>query len=298
MLIVCVGHSAFDRVFMLERVVAPPAKVAATGYFELGGGMAGNGAVAVAHLGCPVEFWGPAGEDAIADLMAADFAHHGVDATWMRRLAGRNSSHSAILVDGTGERLIVSMRGDVLQDEGEWMPLHRLKEAGAVLADVRWARGSARALAAARAAGVPSVLDGDTGEREAMRMLTALTDYAMFSEPGFACFTDAAPLEGLREALAMGARVAAVTRGERGCEWLTADAPGDLRHTPAFPVRAIDTTGAGDTFHGAFTLMIAEGTAVDQAIRFASAAASLKVVRQGSRSMPSRAEVERLLQND
>jgi sulfofructose kinase len=295
MRIICVGHTAFDRVFRVERIVAPPAKIAASAYLELGGGMAANAAVAIAHLGAEAHFWGPAGDDDVADAMAEDFARHGVDARAMWRIRGRRSSHSVILVDNSGERLIVGMRGDVLQDAGDWMPLHTIKAAAAMLVDVRWPGGSVRALAAARAAGVPSVLDGDTGERTALRRLVAEVDYAVFSEPGFACFTDAAPLAGLREALAAGARAAVVTRGERGCQWVTADAPEELRHTPAIPSTAIDTTGAGDAFHGAFTLCIAEGKSLESAIEFATAAASIKVGRLGSRSMPSRAEVESLL---
>lgn len=292
MRIVCVGHTAFDRVFMVDAVVAPPAQVAARDYFELGGGMAANGAVAIAHLGGEAEFWGPAGDDAIADAMAADFRHHAVDATHMRRIPGRRSSHSVILVDGRGERLIVGMRGDVLADPGDWLPLERLAGAGALLADVRWPPGCERAMIAARRAGVPTVLDGDTGTRDVLCRLVAHADYAVFSEPGFAGFTDLPTREGLCEALALGARAAVVTRGERGCEWITRESPGSLCHLPAFPAKAVDTTGAGDAFHGAFTVGIAERAPVDDAIRFASAAGALKVARRGARSMPSRTEVE------
>ncbi len=295
MRIICVGHTAFDRVFMVDRIVAPPAKIAARDYFELGGGMAANAAVAIAHLGVKAEFWGPAGDDDIADAMAADFAGHGVDATYMHRVPDGKSSHSAILVDTAGERLIVGMRGAVLADDGGWMPLHRLQDAAALLADVRWPRGSLAALAAARAAGVPTVLDGDTGERDHLRSLIPQVDYAVFSAPGFAAFSSAASLPGLQEALALGARAAVVTRGEHGCEWITAAAPDQLRHTSAFRVEAVDTTGAGDAFHGAFTVRIAEGASVEEAIRFASAAAAFKVGRQGARSMPSRSEVTALL---
>lgn len=292
MRIVCVGHTAFDRVFMLERVVDPPAKVAAHTYMEMGGGMAANGAVAIARLGGEAEFWGPAGDDAVADAMAADFARHGVDCRSMHRIAGAASSHSVILVDARGERLIVSMRGNVLKDAGDWMPLGRLSGAGALLADVRWPAGARRAMVAAREAGVPTVLDGDTGEREVLRMLVAHADYAVFSEPGFAGFTDAPTREGLREALTLGARVAVVTRGERGCEWIDQTDPETLCHQPAFAAQAVDTTGAGDAFHGAFALRIAEGAALAESIRFAAAAGALKVARAGARSMPSRQEVE------
>ena len=122
MRIVCVGHTAFDRVFQVERIAEPPAKIAAKAYFELGGGMAANAAVALAHLGVDARFWGPAGNDAVADAMAEDFARHGVNAANMRRIGGRSSSHSVILVDGRGERLIVGMRGDAPGARGR----HRL----------------------------------------------------------------------------------------------------------------------------------------------------------------------------
>ena len=295
MRIICVGHTAFDRVFMVERIVPPPAKIAARDYFELGGGMAANAAVAIARLGAQAEFWGPAGDDDIADAMAADFARHGVDASHMHRVPGGTSSHSAILVDATGERLIVGMRGAVLKNDGAFMPLERIKGAAALLADVRWPVGSLQALAVARAAGVPTILDGDTGERDHLRALVGQVDYAVFSAPGFAAFTTASSRPGLQEALALGARAALVTRGEEGCEWITADAPDQLRHTPAYKVEAVDTTGAGDAFHGAFTVRIAQHASVEEAIRFAAAAAAIKVARQGARSMPSWAEVTAML---
>ncbi len=297
MRIICVGHTAFDRVFMVEQVASPPAKLAARGYFELGGGMAANAAVAIAHLGAAAEFWGPAGDDAIADAMAADFTRHAVDARYMHRVVGRTSSHSVILVDSAGERLIVGMRGDVLRDRGDWLPFDRLQGAGALLADVRWPQGSRLALAAARKAGIPTILDGDTADRDTLHTLVAEVDYAVFSEPGFAAFAEGDSLPGLQAALHLGARAAVVTRGERGCEWLSAAAPEQLRHTPAFRADAVDTTGAGDTFHGAFAVCVAEGASLAEAIRYASAAASIKVGRQGARSMPTRPEVLELLRS-
>ena len=68
-----------------------------------------------------------------------------------------------------------------------------------------------------------------------------------------------------------------------------------LRYLPAFTAQAVDTTGAGDSFHGAFTLMIAGGVDLPAALRYAAAAAAVKVGRLGARSMPSRGEVEAFL---
>ena len=79
--------------------------------------------------------------------------------------------------------------------------------------------------------------------------------------------------------------------------WL--DARGELQETPAFPVHTVDTLGAGDIFHGAFTLAITEGEDVPAALRFASAAAALKCTRFGGAfACPQRPEVEAFLGND
>lgn len=323
--IICVGHTAWDRIYTVETVAAPPAKIRAASFLEIGGGMAANAAVAIAHLGGAAQFWGPAGDDGIAARMHQDFARHGVNDTHMQRGSGHTSSHSAILVDARGERLIVGIHGSVLEQSADWLPLDKIAAADALLADVRWPQGARLALAAARRAGVPTVLDGDTATREVLHGLAGLADYCVFSEPGFAAFiadaaapgaghaaasvaVPAAPPDyalcpigaertrsGLAQALALGARFAAVTRGERGCEWLDAAQPASLCFTPAFKVTAVDTTGAGDTFHGAFALLLAEGWPVQDIVRFASAAAAIKVTRAGARSMPTRDEVERLL---
>jgi sulfofructose kinase len=298
--VVCVGHTSLDRVFTVEAVVPPPAKVRASSFTELGGGMAGNAAVAIAHLGGTARFWGPAGDDDIADRMHADFVRHGVDATHMRRFNGKNSSHSAILVDARGERLIVNARGDALGVDAGWLPLDTLPACKALLADVRWPVGSKVALEAARRAGIPTVLDGDTAEKEVLDQLAGLADYCVFSEPGFRSFNrgrmgDDDIADGLGAAIALGARVAAVTLGERGCAWLDAGQPGFLHFTPAYAVKAVDTTGAGDAFHGAVTLLATEAAPLEAMFRFASAAAAIKVGRAGARSMPTRGEVEQFL---
>ena len=300
--LICVGHTAFDRIYTVDAVVAPPAKVPASAYLEIGGGMAGNAAVAIAHLGGDAHFWGPAGDDEIAERMYKDFTHHGVNAMQMRRFAGCTSSHSAILVDAHGERLIVNLRGNALEQNADWLPLKEIASAGALLADVRWPKGSRVALGAARKAGVVTVLDADTATHEVLHGLAGLADYCVFSEPGFAAFTTTSDTRaGLAEALALGAHVAAVTRGERGCEWLSADAPDALHFLPAFKAVPVDTTGAGDTFHGAIALLLAEAQALaggrpfEEILRFASAAAAIKVQRAGARSMPSRTEVETFL---
>jgi sugar/nucleoside kinase (ribokinase family) len=88
----------------------------------------------------------------------------------------------------------------------------------------------------------------------------------------------------------------AATRGPRGTIWL--NETGALEETRAFPVQAVDTLGAGDVFHGAFTLRLAEGGGLREALQFAAAAAALKCTRHGGgQAAPQRIEVEGFLQS-
>lgn len=128
--VICVGHAALDRVFFVNAWPATSAKVAALRFEEGGGGMAANAAVAIARLGGEAVFWGPTGDDDIATVIHAQLAADGVDARHLRRCTGCTSSHSVVLVDDRGERLVVGLRGSALQVPAEWLPLEMLQGAG------------------------------------------------------------------------------------------------------------------------------------------------------------------------
>jgi sulfofructose kinase len=295
--VICVGHSALDRVFTVDAWPQGSAKVRAHSLAEVGGGMAANAAAAVGRLGGEAKFWGPVGADSVADIMSAQLQSAGVDVRGLRRFDGLSSSTSAILIDARGERLIVSYRGTALEAPADWLPLDQVPSAGALLADVRWPQGAVAALRAARRAGIPSVIDADTAEPATLQSLAGEAEYAVFSEHGLACFAGAGDIEGgLRRALVLGARFAAVTQGERGVSWLESGEKAGLHHLPAFAVHVVDTLAAGDVFHGAFALELARGSAPEDALRFAAAAAAIKCTRPGGRSgSPSRDEVEAFL---
>jgi sulfofructose kinase len=292
--LICVGHAALDRVFTVDSWPTGSAKIVASTMEEHGGGMAANAAVAAARLGGDVSFWGPTGDDASADAIEAQLAAEQVDVHWLKRIAGLRSSSSAVLVDARGERLVVGFRSEALRSGAHWLPLDSIRSARAVLADVRWPDGAAAALQAAREYGIPSVLDGEVAQPDVLDRLVCVADHVLFSERGLSVLTRDCE-GGLRAVLEHGARVAAVTQGERGVQWL--ECGSNALHTlPAFAVHTVDTLAAGDVFHGAYALAIAEGRPIAEAMRFASAAAAIKCSRRGGRSgAPTRAEVEAFL---
>src|SRR5512144_2031979 len=292
--LICLGHAALDRIYSVPHMPVGSTKVRATGYSEVGGGMASNAACAIAHLLDPsrhrVEFWGRTGGDSAGQIIHADLERYAVDTTHLRTFAGCMSSQSAVMVDPFGERMIVNYRGDVPTDDVSWLPFAQVADAAAILTDVRWLEGARALLLAARAAKVPAVLDADLGDVPIVRELVPLAEHAVFSEPGLANWSGHDEVErALRDAVASGARIAGVTQGERGSRWLI---EGTLHHVPAIPVAVVDTLGAGDVFHGAYALAIAEGRSAIDAARFASVAAAIKCSRRGGRAgTPTRSEV-------
>ena len=291
--VICLGIAVQDCVFSVPEIPGSPRKVTASDFRISGGGMAATAAVASARLGGQVAFWGRLGDDAAgADLVAALRAH-GVDADAVQRRAGSRSPVSAVLVGPTGERMLAVYRGQ-LEAAADWLPLERLAATQAVLVDFRWLEGAERLLTAARARGVPSVLDADVGDAAALARLVPLADHVVFSQLGLAEFTgEVDPAQGLRKAAAAAPGLMAVTLGEQGSLFLM---NGALQALPAFGVRAVDTNGAGDVFHGAYTLALAEGRAPLAAARFAAAAAALKCAAGGGwDSVPGRTSVDELL---
>lgn len=291
-LVVCLGNLVADHTFWVQEIAEPPFKGIARAYRLGPGGMAAAAAVAVVRLGGRARFWGRVGDDMNGWPLAEALAQDGVDMSQLRRVPGGRTPVSAVLVDPRGERSIFNYRGEGLGLDPDWLPVDSLGHAHALLCDPRWPEGAARALAAARERGIPTILDGEKSETRILRQLVPMVDHAIFSTPGLLNFAPGvSQAEGLRRALAEGVRVAAVTRGEHGTLWAMRDDP-EPRETPAFQVEATNTTGAGDVFHGAYALAIAEGQGVAQAMRFASAAGAL---RAQDGETPRRQAVEALL---
>lgn len=294
--VICVGLPVLDLVHRVDAIPTQPVKMRARAFATSVGGMASGAACAIARLGGRAQFWGPVGDDAFGTTIRDEFRQAGVEVD-VAPLTDTTSSHSVVFVDPAGERLLVNHRGSACEASADILPQGPVA-AAAMLTDVRWAQGCSAALDRARAAGVPTVLDAEMGDPQALRDLVPRAGHVIFSEHGFREWagTDAgtdrarAALTGLVES---GAQLAAVTLGARGVDYAHG---GIVDRMPAFDVRAVETLGAGDVFHGAYALAIAEGRDVAAALRFASAAAALRCTRAGGRAaLPDRAAVDALL---
>ncbi|VEB91856.1 sugar kinase [Citrobacter koseri] len=180
-----------------------------------------------------------------------------------------------------GERIIVNYPSPDLLHDADWLNEIDFSQWDVVLADVRWHDGAKRAFTLARRAGVMTVLDGDVTPQD-ISELVALSDHAAFSEPGLTRLTGIQDtVSALKKSQMLTNGHVYVTRGGEGCDWLDDNV---FRHQPGFPVEVVDTTGAGDVFHGALAFSLAGGTPVEEAVRFASGVPALKCTRPGGRA--------------
>jgi sulfofructose kinase len=291
--VLCVGHAVQDFVFAVPKLPDRGEKYVASGFSSVGGGPAATAAVSVAKLGGRACLAARIGDDAVAGVIEEELRGYGVDCTYLRRFAGCVSSVSAVMLDAAGERMIVNHLDPRIPASADWLPAPAAMKAQAVLADTRWPEGALAALLAARAAGVPGVLDADRpipAGGDALRAAShvafsaeALTEFVGIPDPRRALEHVAASLGGW----------CCVTAGADGVYAIEA---GNLNRYPAFRVNVVDTLGAGDVWHGAFALALAEGSGEADAVRFASAAAALKVRKSGGRSgAPLRAELDAFL---
>lgn len=289
----CLGLAVQDTIYQMTALPDGPGKLRATARHEVGGGPAANAAVTVARLGAPAWFAGRLGDDATGAAIARDLAAEGVDTGAVMRCAGHGSAASVVLVDARGERQIVT-HAPPLPTGTAGLRLD-LAHAGAVLCDCAWPEGAALLIAAATARGLPSVLDADVTRHDLSLVagLIGAASHVVFSRPGlrqFAGTDDIAAGLAAAAALRPGAAHAllAVTDGADGLHAWAGGGPLARSRPPR--VRAVDTTGAGDAFHGALALGLANGWDCARAIRLAHAVAALKCTRPGGRAgLPDRA---------
>jgi sugar/nucleoside kinase (ribokinase family) len=295
--VVCAGIIALDQVFRVERLPRLGEKIATRGFFIVNGGCAANAAVAIARLGGRAALagplGGPAGADSYGDQILAALGPEGIDCRACVRVPGAATALSAILLDSRGERTIVTHRDPALDQALPVRPEELVRRADAVLVDNHFPDFVLPICKAARARGIPLVLDADRATHIG-DILFRLATYVVFSSE---CLRATAGIDRLDMALehiakATGAFLA-VTNGPDDVLWRE---KAELRRTPVLEIETVDTLGAGDVFHGAFALALAEGQDLAAAVRFGSAAASLKCMRLGgSMAAPFRSEIDAAL---
>ena len=293
--ILCIGMPVRDLIYRIQILPERGEKVRAEHFVELAGGTALNASVGIARLGGRVLFSGPTGDAAetTSAYIFEQVAKEGIS-TNVVHVPGTVTPISNVMIDPSGERTVVTFRDPKLWNVTLPDTDTLLDGCDAVLTENRCASFVTELCVEASRRGIPVVLDADVvmSPREG---LLAASSHIIFSTEALTATAGTSDLEAaLRRIAEQTSSFVAVTRGAQDMTWL--DASGQAQTMPTFPVHTVDTLGAGDVFHGAFALAIAEGMAIPDAMRFASAAAALKCTRFGGAfAAPTRPEVEALL---
>jgi sugar/nucleoside kinase (ribokinase family) len=294
--ILCIGMPVRDLMFRVDGVPERGSKNPASHFDEICGGNGLNAAIAIARLGGHAALTGPIGDsrETSSKFIFERLAHEGIDATDLVHMPGLFTSISAIMIDPSGERTNVTFRDPQLWKVRLPDTDKLLGECDAILTESRCSEFANDLCAEAGRRGIPVVVDVDSAMSLRDGLLTASSHLIFSAEALRATAGVSDDADALMRIASLTPSFLAATRGPLGTIWL--DEGQCLNETPAFPVHTVDTLGAGDVFHGAFTLAITENQDLPRALRFASAAAALKCSRHGGPfACPRRDEVEALL---
>jgi len=275
--LLCIGHAAYDLTMSVESHPQADEKLQASAMQGCGGGPAANAAIQVVRLGGGSSFCGYLGNDLFGDAHTAEFKSEGVDLTFLVR-GPYPSSISQVLAKPDGTRSLVNYKGDTPWLSADAVDLSRATPK-VVLFDGHEPLLSEVALDWALAEEIPTLLDAGS-LHQGTELLAMQVDYLVASEKFARQFCAADDMDVALKQLATRRDNVVITLGDRGVIWARGGETGSL---PAFKVNAIDSTGAGDAFHGAFALGVARGMSWLELLRFASAAGALTCTKLGAR---------------
>ncbi|WP_282976120.1 ribokinase [Saccharopolyspora erythraea] len=254
------------------------------------GGKGANQALAAAKAGAAVNMIGAVGRDEFGEQIRANLAGSGVDTSALRTVDGRSGTAHITVDDDGGNSIIVVPSANATVDGLASGDEELIAASGSLLLQLEIPfEGVAAAAAAGRRNGVRVVLTPAPAAELPDGVLSNVDLLVPNEHEAEALVGEQDPKRALAALLELVPEVV-ITLGGRGSVY--GSRGGEVVEMPSFPVRAVDTTAAGDTFAGVLSVALGEGAGIREALRRASAAAALSVQRNGaSSSMPTRREI-------
>ena len=288
--VLCVGHASYDLVFTVDHQPDADEKTFAEKLISCGGGPAANSAVTVARLGLKSAFAGYLGNDIFGERHLVELKQATVNTDLLVR-GDFPTPLSVILVKPDGRRTVVNYKGATAPlpadsvDLSGWHPR-------VILFDGHEPDVSQVLIQTFKGRGISTVLDAGSLHRGTLQLLEAV-DYIVASQKFAREYSGSEDPQEAAHKLGQFHSAVVITLGEAGLFWKTLDSSGSL---PAFSVDAVDSTGAGDTFHGAFAAGLAFGMRWQELLIYASAAGALCCTRYGARpGIPAAGDVAEFL---
>lgn len=296
--ILSLGNPNIDLVFEVEQVPLADQKCLGRRIGAFSGGTTANVACVAGRLGARTSVFGQIGDDPEGQFLKAEFERFNVSTVHLRVVQGTSSATAVIMINGHGEKALVYVPMPE-QQCGEPLPVDLLAQSRIIYTMPYEISAFGKVAKLAHKQGTDVVIDVETAmvpDVNRLDALLALSDVVFFSDSSFREILGSLPTsEVVQQLLAKGPRAIVVTLGAQGALAVTKD---DVIRQPGFPAKVVDTTGAGDCFSGALLAATLEGQSLQQAMRFACAAASISLSAIGARSMlPDRETIASLLHN-
>ncbi len=277
-----VGLNATDTLLVVPRFPPYAGKVPFEEEILSPGGQVASALVACARLGLRTQYIGTIGDDERGRIQWESLTGSGINLDHVQRRANCKNQSAYIIVDrGTGERTVLWSRPECLRIDPAEITPDQILGSRLLHIDGHDTPAVAHAARIAHAAGIPVTVDVDTIYHGFDQVLPHV-DYLIASSEFPAQWTNERdPLRALELIQKeYGMRVAAMTLGAHGALALE---NGRFLYSPAFVVNCIDTTGAGDVFHGAFCYSVLQGMSLAESLDFSNAMAALNCTAMGAR---------------
>jgi sulfofructose kinase len=292
-----IGRPYADLLLVVPRMPEADSVTRVQQVGHQGGGVVPTAMVAAARLGVQAAIWAHISDDYYGEFIIDDFEKYGVNVEHLQVIPGYHSPLSTVLVDqSTSTRSIMPYWGTLPVPTADDFDDGLVPHCRVLHLSGSYVEVELKAARIAKAAGVTVSFDGGAGllspeRRGVAELADVLVVARQFAEAltGFSSLRDCA-----LSLLDLGAHTVVITEGAAGSYGWTSD--GETHYQQSFDVEVVDTTGAGDVYHGAFLAELLQGWTLPQNMVFASATAALKCTHVGGRAgIPTRREVEGFL---
>jgi sulfofructose kinase len=295
MIVTGLGQCSLDYLSLVDSYPEVDTKKEVFEWQEQGGGPVATALVALSRLGIKCRFCGVVGDDEAGEKIRRSLTDEGVAVEGLITRKGSSSQIAFIAVEKTtAKRTIFWKRPSGMPLQPEELRNNFVENSGFLLIDGLMMEVSLAAAKKAKKLNIPVMLDAGSA-RQGMLELIQLCDYVVASEVFAKRLKWELTAESLqKERESLGVKALTITLGEQGS--MTAS-EGHFFSMPAFRVDAVDTTGAGDVFHGGYIYGLMKGWDLRRTVRFASASAAIKCIRLGGRKgIPRLSKVMEFLQ--
>jgi len=293
----CLGGSSVDIILKIPSLPTSGQKLVAEYVGHLAGGLVANTAAAAARLGLKVAWSGRVGGDENGRVLLDSFAEFEVDTRHVVIDQEGMTDFTVILLEPTGERTILVVPTAPPPPPVNQTILSALTQAGSVYTipySLEWFFQIAKTVHSNAGLVFVDVEVSSPVRGAELREVLGYTDVVFCNQRGLALASGSEDLDaGARDVLGLGPKCVCVTLGSQGARAYTTQ---QKVFSPSFEVEVVDTTGAGDSFHAAFVYTYLSGGSLEDALKFANAAAALHIQQIGPRlGLPTRKQVDAFL---